>query len=64
VNVNIQIFGNAAGAPGGALMQGFVKDHALVSNDAVQGANIMKCFNSQTLPVLSTRSKPVASRIR
>jgi phospholipase C len=60
VNVNIQIFGNAAGAPGGALMQGFVKDYALVSNDAVQGANIMKCFNSQTLPVLSTLAKQYA----
>jgi phospholipase C len=60
LNVNIQIFGNSAGTPGGQPMQGFVQDYALVSNDAVQSANIMKCFTLQTLPVLSTLAKQYA----
>jgi phospholipase C len=53
-NVNYQIYGNAEGQPVGPTMQGFVQDYALVSNDASHGANIMKCFTDQTLPVLST----------
>jgi len=60
VNANIQIFGNAAGRPGGPLMQGFVQDYALVSNHASHGASIMKCFTEQTLPVLSTLAKQYA----
>src|SRR5476649_1024176 len=50
LNVNVQIFGNAAGTPAGPPMQGFVQDYALVSNEAGHGANIMKCFTEATLP--------------
>jgi phospholipase C len=35
-------------------MKGFVQDYALVSHDNGQAPNIMKCFNPDTLPVLST----------
>ncbi len=60
VNVNVQIFGNSAGTETGPLMQGFVQDYALVSNHAEQGANIMKCFQGTTLPVLSTLAQQYA----
>jgi len=60
INANIQIFGNAAGQPGGPLMQGFVQDYALVSNQASHGTSIMKCFTETTLPVLSTLAKQFA----
>jgi phospholipase C len=54
INVNMQIYGNSAGQQTGPTMQGFVQDYALVSNQAAHGANIMKCFTAETLPVLST----------
>src|SRR5262249_22444721 len=60
INVNVQIFGNPAGQVSGPTMKGFVKDYALVSNDAVHGANIMKCFTAATLPVLSTLAREYA----
>jgi len=60
INANIQIFGNASGQQTGPLMQGFVQDYALVSNQAGHGANIMKCFTEATLPVLSTLAKEFA----
>src|ERR1700722_16591965 len=60
LNVNVQIFGNAAGAQSGPPMQGFVQDYALVSDQAAHGANIMKCFTAATLPVLSTLAKEYA----
>jgi phospholipase C len=60
VNVNVQIFGNQQGTPDRPLMQGFVRDYALVSNDAVHGNNIMKCFDERSLPVLSTLAKQYA----
>jgi phospholipase C len=61
VNVNIQIFGNSQGQPGaGPLMEGFVRDYSLVSGSTAHGAKIMKCFNEQSLPVLSTLAKQYA----
>ena len=60
INVNVQIFGNAAGQSIGPAMQGFVQDYALVSNEASHGANIMKCFTEATLPVLSALAKNYA----
>src|SRR5215469_11666295 len=60
IDVNVQIFGNKDGTPNGALMRGFVRDYALVSNHAEQGANIMKCFSVNTLPVLSTLAREFA----
>ena len=60
LNVNVQIFGNKNGNPGSPPMQGFVKDYALVSNHVEQGANIMKCFTADTLPVLSTLARNYA----
>ena len=59
-NVNVQIFGNPQGVAGQDSMQGFVRDYALVSNDPAHGANIMKCFNERSLPVLSTLAKQYA----
>jgi phospholipase C len=60
IDVNVQIFGNKDATPGGPPMQGFVQDYALVSNHAEQGANIMKCFTADTLPVLSTLARQFA----
>jgi phospholipase C len=61
INVNMQIFGNQAGTDDGQpKMQGFVRDYALVSNDSVQGANIMKCFTTTTVPVLSALAQAYA----
>jgi phospholipase C len=61
VNVNVQIFGNSDGTDTGQpKMQGFVQDYALVSNESLQGANVMKCFTPETLPVLSTLAKEYA----
>lgn len=61
VNVNVQIFGNSTGTDNGQpKMQGFVQDYALVSNDSIQGANIMKCFTPGTVPVLSALAKAYA----
>jgi len=60
LDVNVQIFGNKDGVVNGPTMQGFVRDYALVSNHAAQGANIMKCFKTATLPVLSTLAQEYA----
>src|SRR5712692_7015806 len=60
LNVNTQIFGNPEGQVTGPMMQGFVKDYALVSNHAAQGPNVMKYFNAATLPVLSTLAQQYA----
>jgi len=60
IDVNVQIFGNKDGIPGGPTMQGFVQDYALVSNHVEQGANVMKCFTADTLPVLSTLAQQYA----
>jgi phospholipase C len=60
INVNVQIFGNQQGIPDGPLMQGFVRDYALVSNDVAHGNKIMKCFNERSLPVLSTLARQYA----
>lgn len=61
VNVNVQIFGNSQGTDdGGPKMQGFVEDYALVSNDQIQAANIMKCFTPTTVPVISALANAYA----
>jgi phospholipase C len=60
LNVNVQVYGNSAGQPGGPPMKGFISDYALVSNDAAHGSNIMKCFTAETLPVLSTLAQQFA----
>lgn len=60
LNVNVQIFGNKDAAPSGPLMRGFVKDYAAVSNDPAKGPNVMKCFTTKTLPVLSTLAQQYA----
>lgn len=61
VNVNMQIFGNSQGTDdGGQKMKGFVEDYALVSNDQIQGANIMKCFTPATVPVISALASTYA----
>jgi phospholipase C len=60
VNVNVQIFGNAAGLPSGPQMRGFVKDYAAVSKNELKGVNVIKCFTERTLPVLSTLAKQYA----
>jgi phospholipase C len=61
VNVNMQIFGNSQGTDDGLpKMQGFVEDYALVSNDQIQGANIMKCFTPTSVPVISTLASTYA----
>jgi len=59
INVNVQIFGNSDGS-GNPTMQGFVQDYALVSHDNNQAPNIMKCFNPDTLRVLSTLAQQYA----
>lgn len=59
INVNVQIFENPDGT-GAATMKGFVEDYALVSHDQHQAPNIMKCFNPNTLPVLSTLAREYA----
>lgn len=54
-DINFQIFSNAQGQDTGqAKMQGFVQNYATDSGNAVQGENVMKCFHSASLPVLST----------
>lgn len=60
LNVNVQIFENKDAVPSGSLMRGFVRDYAAVSNDASKGANVMKCFIPQTLPILSTLAQQFA----
>jgi phospholipase C len=60
INVNMQIYGNAAAKDTGTTMTGFVQDYALVSNQAAHGASIMKCFTEDTLPVLSTLAQQYA----
>jgi len=60
IDVNVQIFGSKDGTLSGPTMQGFVQDYALVSNHMEQGANIMKCFTADTLPVLSTLAQQYA----
>jgi phospholipase C len=59
INVNVQIFENPDGT-GSPTMQGFVQDYALVSHDNGQAPNIMKCFNPDTLPILSTLARQYA----
>lgn len=59
INVNIQIFGNVDGI-GTPSMQGFVIDYGIVSHDLGQAPNVMKCFTSATLPVLSTLAQQYA----
>ena len=60
-DINFQIFGNSAGtATGEAKMQGFVKNYATQSSNALQGENVMKCFHPGSLPVLSTLAKQYA----
>jgi phospholipase C len=54
-DINFQIFSNAsANDTGQAKMQGFVQNYATNSGNAAQGENVMKCFHSGSLPVLST----------
>ena len=60
LNVNVQIFGNKDATPSGPLMRGFVRDYAAVSNDSAKAPNVMKCFTSKTLPVLSTLAQQYA----
>ena len=60
-DINWQIFGNSDGTDTGQeKMQGFVQNYATVSNNPVQGENIMKCFHQESLPVLSTLAKQYA----
>jgi phospholipase C len=59
INVNVQIFQNSDGT-GTPTMKGFVQDYALVSHDNGQAPNIMKCFNPDTLPVISTLAREYA----
>jgi len=60
LDVNVQIFGNKQGLIDGPLMEGFVKNYAMVSDEASHGARIMKCFTPATLPVLTTLAKRYA----
>jgi phospholipase C len=60
LNVNVQIFGNKDATSTTQPMRGFVRDYALVSNDPARSPNVMKCFNSGTLPVLSTLAQQYA----
>jgi phospholipase C len=41
-------------------MQGFVQNYATNSGNPAQGENVMKCFHSGSLPVLSTLAKKYA----
>ena len=53
-DVTEQIFGSSDSSQP-ATMSGFVKNYASVSgSNAIHGERIMRCFNRQTLPVLST----------
>jgi phospholipase C len=52
-DVNQQIFGNQAGTSGGPMMQGFIKDYFSICGDQQQSLNVMNCFNSAKLPILS-----------
>lgn len=59
LHVNMQIFENSDGT-GPPTMQGFVRDYARMSQDNNQAPNIMKCFNPDTLPILSTLARQYA----
>ena len=60
-DINWQIFRNVDGTDTGQpKMQGFVENYAKVSNSAAQGANIMKCFHQESLPVLAALAKQYA----
>ena len=52
-DVTRQIFGSLDSTQP-ATMDGFVQDYARVSNNAIHGENIMKCFKPETLPILAT----------
>jgi phospholipase C len=53
-DVTEQIFG-VPDATGPVTMSGFVRNYASVSgSNAIHGENIMRCFKSQTLPILTT----------
>jgi phospholipase C len=60
-DVTEQLYGTSQPVPGQQLnMSGFVKNYQTKSGSAALGANIMKCFNAQSLPVLSTLAKEYA----
>ena len=60
-DVTEQLYGTSQPAPGQQPdMSGFVKNYQTKSGSAAAGANIMKCFNEQSLPVLSTLVKEYA----
>ena len=52
-DVTRQIFGSLDSTQP-ATMDGFVQDYARVSNNAIHGENIMRCFKPETLPILAT----------
>jgi phospholipase C len=51
-DVTAQIFSNGTTMP--ADMRGFVRDYYTLTNDPGRAGNVMKCFTSATLPVLTT----------
>lgn len=60
-DVTEQLYGIAQPAPGQQPdMSGFVRNYEAKSGSAATGANIMKCFNPQSLPVLTTLAREYA----
>jgi len=61
LNVNQQIFGTTAPAPGAApTMSGFVTSYGAVSGSVAKSHRVMKCFNPAKLPVLATLAQQYA----
>lgn len=56
-----QIYGVATPSPGQKPdMSGFVRNYQTATNDRARSANIMKCFDPATLPVLTTLARQYA----
>ena len=52
-DTNEQIFGNMQGIRSGPTMQGFIKNYFRQFEDPKHSMNVMNCFRSDTLPILS-----------
>lgn len=60
-DVTEQIYGTPNPGPGQGLeMSGFVRNYERKSGSAEAGANIMKCFRPEAVPVLSTLAREYA----
>jgi phospholipase C len=60
-DVTEQLYGTANPAPGQKPdMSGFVRNYEVKSGSAAAGANIMKCFKPEALPVLTTLAREYA----